>query len=356
MYRIFAALALAGVLAACSSSGGDSPLTSSDSVGVGTCNQPLVADDAECATDDNTTSTPVDPTDPDVYAQQFSDDLTVSGMSYDTASGELVLDNVPFDGDDNVYRRNATASNRINATSGSSFGFFGNDRGTAGAPTTEFFAVFRRSPDDYSQVGAMGTNRYVSYGFGGAAAQRLNGDGSLPNANQSYVFQGEYAAVRTIVEEGTNTVVQYVSGTSRIEVDIQDFNNVGAVEGIIADRRFFDLNGVEVPEMAGGVGDFVSLATAEINFDDWTITASDATLFVPNSVDKDTTNIAGATPNTQSTTGNWAGLFAGPNGEEVAGIVFVEGTGPVGIDTSTGSPIILTHNQVRETGVFQAKR
>ena len=97
MYRIFAALALAGVLAACSSSGGGSPLTSTDSVGVGTCNQPLVSDEAECATDDNTSAPPADPSDPDVYARQFSDDLTVSGMSYDTASGELVLDNVPFD-------------------------------------------------------------------------------------------------------------------------------------------------------------------------------------------------------------------------------------------------------------------
>jgi hypothetical protein len=46
-------------------------------------------------------------------------------------------------------------------------------------------------------------------------------------------------------------------------------------------------------------------------------------------------------------------LFAGPNGEEVAGIVVVSGTGPIGIDPATGD---LIEVQVRETGGFIATR
>ncbi|MBP0483581.1 hypothetical protein [Sagittula salina] len=351
MNRYIAAFALASALASCTSEGGSVLQTGTD-VGIATCNQPLVADTAEeCVTSSSSGSSGSTTSDPgEIYATDMNADLTANGMSYDPATDQVVFDNVPFDGDDNVYVRNAATTN-YQAASGSSFGTYNNASGTS-APTTEFFAVFRRSPGDYSQVGALGSRRYVSYGFGGAGVQRLNGDGSLPDADQSYVFTGEYAAVRTIVESGTATEIQYVAGTSSIDVDIQDFNNVGAVEGFIVNRQFFDVNGVEVAGIGGR--DFIRLATAEINFDSWTITSSTATLQVGNSIDKDATIDATTTGGTQTASGTWEGLFAGPNGEEVAGIVFVEGVGAVGVDAGTG--LILTSPTVRETGVFQARR
>ena len=57
---------------------------------------------------------------------------------------------------------------------------------------------------------------------------------------------------------------------------------------------------------------------------------------------------------TQNTTGTWDGIFSGPNGEDISGIVFVQGTGPVGIDVASGT--VLTKSTVRETGVFNAQR
>ena len=279
MYRIFAALALTGALAACSttsgsssstsvstttdtaagtitttttttttpnSANGNNPLLASGTTGVGDCDQPLVGETQDCGTTTTTTTTTTPIISPSlVLATDANSDLTANDVDYDPTTGEVVINNVPFDGDDNIYTRNALTTANIQAATGTNFEFMNNQAGFS-----TYYAVFRRAPNDFSQVGALGTDRYLSYGFGGAVAERLNGDGSLPNANESYVFTGEYAAVRTIVDETTGNTIQYVSGTSRIEVDIEDFDNIGAVEGIIANRRFFDNNGVEITSIA----------------------------------------------------------------------------------------------------------
>lgn len=320
MYRTIVALTAVGVLSACT---GGNPNDSGNFAGVGSGAQPLIPEPTEPTTEPATS--------PNVYGSTFDSSLTLNDMSYDAASDEVVLNNLPFDGD-NTYARNAVASNGLGGA-GSSFDVYENVGGTS-----NYYAVFRRSGNGYSQVGAVGTDRYVSFGFGGVAAQRISGDGSLPSGNSQYVFTGEYAAVRTIIDPTTGSEVQYVAGTAEIEVDIQDFDTTGAVEGVIVDRVFFDNNGVRISGLDGV--DFISLATADINFDNWTIASSTATAFDL------TTGAAGAS-------GSWQGLFAGPNGEEVAGIVVVSGTGPIGIDPATGD---LIEVQVRETGGFIATR
>ena len=162
--------------------------------------------------------------------------------------------------------------------------------------------------------------------------------GALPKPDQSYIFNGEYAAVRTIIDPDTGSQIQYVAGTVQIRVDIEDFDDTGAVEGIIADRTFFDSNGVAIDDLNGS-GEFIGLSTAEINFDNWTIGSAEASI--------------NGGYGTTGATGTWEGLFAGPNGEEVAGIVVIEGTGPIGIDVDTGEYIEV---QVREVGGFVAER
>lgn len=335
MYRIFAALALTSALAACDGA----TLSDGATPGIGTGAQPLVADPA---TTDDPTVDPTADTDPDtLLTSELANadaSLTVDTMTYDPATGDLVFNNLPFDSDkvatgENTYVRDASVTA---ALAGAGTGFEGYRN--AGGPRTnsQYFAVFRRSASDFSQVGAVGSDRYLSFGFGGAVAQRLSGSGKLPTDNDSYVFTGEYAAVRTVVDETTGTRMEYVAGTSIIEVDIEDFDVSGAVEGLIVNRRFFDANGVQLTDLDGA--DFISLATADINFDTWTITSSDAT-------------VVRAGENGQ--TGSWSGLFAGPNGEEVAGIVVVEGDGPVGIDPATGEFIL---QSTRETGGFIATR
>ncbi len=334
MYRIFAALALTGVLSACDgntlSSGDD------DDAGIGIGAQPLI-DEPEPA--DDGSDPDADPDPDNLYASELDgtdDQLTVNAMSFDPATGEVVFNNLPFDSNvqvagENVYTRDATVSAALAAT-----GFDGYRNASGPRANSQYFAVFRRSPSGYSQVGAVGSDRYIGFGFGGAAAQRLEGSGALPETNDSYVFTGEYAAVRTVVDETTGTRMEYVAGTSIIEVDIQDFDVSGAVEGLIVNRSFFDANGVAIPELTNA--DYITMKTAEINFDNWTITSSDASTVLEGE---------------EQQTGNWGGLFAGPNGEEVTGIVVVEGDGPVGIDPESGEYIL---QEIRETGAFVATR
>lgn len=340
MYRTIAALALASALAACEGAN----LTGDSSTGIGTGAQPLIAEPDPGTTGSGTgTGTPAT-TDPDpdsLYASELNNasaDLTVDEMTFDPATGELVFNNLPFDSNkavtgENVYTRNPAVSASLQAA-GTGFDAYRNAGGPVGG--SEYFAVFRRSASGNSQVGAVGSDRYLSFGFGGAAAQRLNGPGALPNANDSYVFNGEYAAVRTVVDDTTGTRMEYVAGTTIIDVDIQDFDVSGAVEGLIVNRTFFDANGVQLTQLNNA--DFISLATAEINFDNWTISSSDATV---------------VRQGQNGQTGNWSGLFSGPGGKEVVGIVVVEGDGPVGIDPQTGDYILMS---TRETGGFIATR
>ncbi|MBO9465600.1 hypothetical protein J7443_10210 [Tropicibacter sp. R15_0] len=335
MYRNFVALACAGVLSACAAIGSDgdnsdNPLVGGTGSGIGSGSQPLVADPTETV-DDSTPVTGTD-TDPDqAFGHEHDANLRMNAVNFDSTTGELVLNNLPFDGDDNLYQRDGAASVSIQGTSGTGFDAYRNASGTA-----DYYAVFRLSDSGFSQVTAAATDRYVSFGFGGVAAQRLSGSGALPEADQSYIFTGEYAAVRTVTNTGAGVSVQYVTGVATLDVDIEDFDDIGAVEGIIASRQFFDENGVHIADLDGA--DFISLATSQINFDDWTIQSSTATAYVNGE--------AGAT-------GNWEGMFAGPNGEEVAGIVIVEGDGPVGIDPDTGAYVEVS---VRETGGFVATR
>lgn len=319
IYRNFLALTAVGVLAACT---GGSPITSADAVGIGTGTQPLTLEAEQV---EETTEAAGSP---NIYGSEINSELTLNDLDYDPATDELVLNNLPFDGD-NIYARNAAVS----ASVGSAFGVYENVGGNS-----NYYAVFRRAGSGYSQVGTVGTDRYLSFGFGGVAAQRLDGSGALPAANTQYLFTGEYAAVRTIIDPTTGSQVQYVAGTAQIDVDIADFDTTGAVEGVIVNRRFFDNNGVQLTAL--DTADFISLATGEINFDNWTIASSTATAVSL------TTGQSGAS-------GTWQGLFAGPNGEEVAGIVVVSGSGPVGIDPATGDFIEV---QVRETGGFIATR
>ncbi|WP_299922698.1 hypothetical protein [uncultured Pelagimonas sp.] len=325
MYRNLVALACAGVLAACASGEGSNPITDLDP-------------DDTTLIDENTT--PDEPTTGDgdgedssnVFGDSLNNDrLTANEMSFDADTGELVLNNMPFDGDDNIYEVDKTISDNFGS---SNFNVYRNASGPA-----SYFAVFRVSDSGYSQVGTAGTESYVSFGYGAAAAQRLSGSGALPDDQQTYVFTGEYAAVRTVIDPDSGSIMQYVSGTATLRVDTEDFDDTGVVGGYIADRSFFDANGVQISDL-DGVGDFITLTDTDINFDNWTIASADATVYTDNGT-------------TAGASGSWDGLFAGPNGEEIAGVVVVEGSGPIGIDPDTGSYVEV---QVRETGGFIATR
>jgi hypothetical protein len=260
----------------------------------------------------------------EVYAADLNEDLTMNSLQYDDEADELIINNIPFDGDSGPdqqarYERTGSLAN--------GFGRYESIE-TAETGRRQYYAVFRQSVSGEAQVGAAGTNEYVDFGFGGATAQRTRASINLPSGNE-YVYTGEYAAVRIYDERqpgAPSPGVEYITGSVELEVDIGDFDETGAIEGVIFDRVLYDVNGTVI----GPLNDFITLSTAQIDAETRTILQSGAS------------GLALDVSRTQITSGDWAGVFAGPNGEEIAGIVVLEGR--TGTDPNSGT--------VRETGVF----
>ena len=236
-----------------------------------------------------------------VYFTENNDTLTLNNVTYDPDTDTLTLNNIPFDDPENAYDRIRTEAfnNGFDAYDSNP------ERGTN---ELQYFAVFRRSDSGESQVAAAGTNSYVDFGYGGAGAQRLGNKPNLPTSG-IYSYNGEYAAVRT-TRDGTNDGVTFVTGDARLRVDFDDFDIDGAAGGSISNRQVYTTDGT----LIGNLDGFISLADTTIDFDNSSLGSSTATEF------------DGAGDSTGAS-GNWQGVFAGTEGAEIAGIVFVEGSG-----------------------------
>lgn len=330
MYRIIAALALASALAACdgASTGGNG------SSGIGTGAQPLIPEPPP-------TPTPTPPPSPNKFGDTAA--LTMNDIDYDPGTGELILNNMTFD-DTNPYVRQAAVSAALQGA-GSGFDVYRNAAGP-----DQYFAVFRRT--DNAQVAAAASRSTVfrrATDIGGVGAERISGNGALPMDSATYIFTGEYAGVRTLYPDDRNVQeeIQYVTGVSQITVDINDLDDSGSVRGLIVDRTVFDSLGVELSDTGVETADvggatFIRLDPSSIDFDNWSINSGNAQLV----------QLTGANAGAEAT-GTWSGLFAGPRGAEVAGIVIVQGDTPIGIDPVTGEYVEV---QVREVGTFVGTR
>lgn len=246
--------------------------------------------------DDDDTSTGSD----SVYFTDQNELMTLNNITYDPDSDTLTLNNIPFDDPDNVYERiqSEKFSNSFDAYESVP---------TSGTNEVEYFAVFRRSDSGQSQVAAAGTNSYVNFGYGGAGAQRLGNQPNLPSSG-IYSYNGEYAAVRT-TRDGVNNGVTFVTGDANLRVDFDDFDVGGAAGGSISNRQVYNTNGQSV----GALDGYISLTDTTIDFENSSIATSTATEF-------------DGTGDATGAGGNWQGVFAGPGGSEIAGIVFVEGS------------------------------
>ncbi len=231
-----------------------------------------------------------------VYFDDAGQGLVVNNIGYDAATDQVIINNIPFDDPQNRYDRIATEAFT------NSFDAYESNP-APGTNEIQYFAVFRQTSN--SQVAAAGTDRYLDFGYGGAGAQRLSGRPNLPTTG-IYSYNGEYAAVRTTLDTSAGNTVGYVTGDATMRVDFDDFDGTGAVGGSISNRTLYDTTGAPIGPLAG----YISLQDTDIDFANQTI------------VEADTTAIDGT--GAVAGTGNWSGIFAGPNGEEIAGIVFVE--------------------------------
>ena len=248
----------------------------------------------------NTVEDGDDKTPGSAYLDEEGTFLTLNNIAYDPGSDTLTINNIPFDDPENAYKRIQTE------TFANGFNAYESDP-APGSNEIQYFAVFRRSDSGQSQVAAAGTTAYVQFGYGGAGAQRLGANPTLPTTG-IYSYNGEYAAVRTTLDAGPggSNLAEFVTGDVTMRVDYGDFDDTGTVGGTVGNRRLYDTTGTQIGTLDG----FISMQDSTIDFETQTIVSATVTEFVGG---------------TATRSGSWEGVFAGPNGEEIAGVLFVEG-------------------------------
>ena len=233
-----------------------------------------------------------DDTDPAAATAAYTGDL--NKLDYDADNDQVVINNLPFDGPDGVYDRVA-ARTEIDG-----FGVFRSQQ-TAETGQRTYYAVFRET--DNGAAAAVGTPNYVGFGFGGGAAIRNNSVTNVPTEGE-YVYTGLYGGVRTFSDRGG---IELVEGDVLLEVDINDFDETGAVEGRVTNRVTYNINGVPLQPLPT-----IIFATTSITANTGVLEQGAAS----------TTNSDG----TARDSGTYEGLFVGPDGEEIVGTVNISGT------------------------------
>lgn len=232
----------------------------------------------------------------EVFLESDSDSLTMNAVAYDDDTGELKLTNLPFDASDDTYTLISGAA------LANGFSAYESNPATSDAEM-HYFAVFRRSDSGNSQVTAAGTANFADLGHAGAAVQRFSASVNLPN-DGNYVYTGDYAGVR-ITEGSATDDAQFVTGDTQFILDFDDAGT-GTAVGVVFNRVTYNGNGTPDTGTLPGL----SLALSSIDHD-------------KASVKQSTVNIVGGADNV----GTWDAIFAGPNGEELAGIVLVKEEG-----------------------------
>ncbi|ATI42585.1 hypothetical protein CBW24_11590 [Pacificitalea manganoxidans] len=291
------AVALALTLSACGGGDGSNPVTggSDSSTDDGTPDEEDTSDGEDVTTPttgDNTTRT--------------TGDLT--GITYNAADNTITVDDLPFDGVDGVY-----VNTGVTAVAG--FNVYASQRGDE-TGQRQYYAVYRK--DTYVEAGSVQTGDYFDFGFGGAQYKRSDDTVTLPIGTGEAVYNGSYGGTRVESGSGNEDDISIVSGTARIEVDFLDFETTSAVEGQIHSRQYYTVDGTLLGNLPT-----IYLNTANITESGF-IESGEA-----NTYDEEGEAVE---------SGSYAGVFAGPNGEQITGVIILED------DRST----------VREIGVFTA--
>lgn len=262
-------------------------------------------------------------------------------------TGTISINNLPFDGvssEGGAY----TPTPGVTLPNGTLYQNNPQFNPTLGRIEDQYYAVVLTSDDDLGTlVGTVATNVYAdaTQSFGGAYASRTN-RGLPPSQAATYAYTGEYVGLR-IIRQAAQTgqprdpqfnAVQVTTGNAILQVDIQDLDGGGSMRGDIVGRQLFDTNG----NLLGNLGGIQLVISG---FDPDTLT---------------TTNGLAVTQNTNRSIaqdGEWTGLIAGPNGEEVAGYILLEGPisdiDPSYVDAENSLSFPVTG---RETGGFIASR
>jgi hypothetical protein len=264
----------------------------------------------------------------------------VTNVAYDAATDTFTVDNLGFDGDNRYTRGTRVGSLGPYAVYENADVF--NDPLTA-VPIGQFAhrALYAVSPSGRTEFAIVRTGAYTGYGFGGFIYQR-NGSVVLPTAGQA-AYAGTYAALRDF---NGRTGIEYATGDMEVAIDFNDFNAGNAVQGRVSNRAIFDIDGRDI------TNDVIRALSDKTGVP---LTALPALVFKVNpgvmdrngemvgNIDSTVLNRGGAA--TVLEDGKYYAVVAGPNAEEIVGVIVVEADDP----RHTGVT-------VRETGGFLLSR
>lgn len=167
-------------------------------------------------------------------------------FAYDGATDTFTVDNIAFDGQGPYTAVRDGAGNRFGVGPFSAFespATAADGLTTASINQLSYRALYGVGPDGNTSVAIVRTGAYIEYGFGGFIYQR-NGGVTLPTTGQAlYAGNDNYGGLRDFNGQGG---LEYVNGDIEVRIDFDDFNNGAAVNGLITDRRVFDLDGNDV--------------------------------------------------------------------------------------------------------------
>ncbi len=261
-----------------------------------------------------------DPTDPNTVPtdgaySEFAFDrargLTMNRVTYDALNNDLIINNLPFDGEgedgDNAARYDAVAGTETTSATGIERSIY-ESRQTATTGIIKHYAIFIRG--DFLEGTAAAGRDWASFGNAGANINRASFN--LP-ADGEYQYVGVYGATRTFDERPG---IELVTGQVTLFLDVNDFDPAAGIQGDIIGSV---TNRVRVtPGLTGG-GDLPDITLVEVSFDTETGVWDDggAVTFRPNGDQRDT--------------GTHDGLIGGPLGQELGGYVVMEGVADIQI-------------------------
>lgn len=292
-----------------------------------------------------------DPTDPNTVPtdgaySQFAFDrargLTMNRVTYDAVNDDLIINNLPFDGEgedgDNAARYDAVAGTATTSATGIQSSIY-ESRQTATTGVIKHYAIFIRG--DFLEGTAAAGRDWASFGNAGANINRASFN--LP-ADGEYQYVGVYGATRTFDERSG---IELVTGDVTLYLDVNDFDPSGSIQGDIIGTV---TNRVRVtPGLTGG-GDLPDITLVEVSFDTETGVWKDggAVTFRPNGDQRDI--------------GTHDGLIGGPQGQELGGYVVMEGVADIQVvtyeiqryDDGAGGVQIVTGLQYADPDALQA--
>ncbi|TDE41174.1 hypothetical protein [Antarcticimicrobium sediminis] len=169
-------------------------------------------------------------------------------ISYDAAKDTFTVDNLAFDGD-NEYSRGT----KVKTLAGKYAVYEADTQFTDpenSKPINQYThrAIYGVSRNGNTNFAIVRTGAYAGYGFGGFIYQRTGGV-TLPSSGQA-VYNGVMAGLRDFNGAGG---LEYTTADIEIAIDFDDFDDStgtrgDAVDGVITNRKIFDINGLDITD------------------------------------------------------------------------------------------------------------